>query len=109
MALYRKDLIDQGNSQLVMTILVIGLVMTFINSNINIYAHVFGLIAGTALAPIFLFKLKRYVPQYRHIYDANEVSFNPNRWKKRRLRPDMKRKLLWVAFIIFVIIGVLYR
>lgn len=109
MALYRKDLIDQGNSQLVMTILVIGLVMTFINSNINIYAHIFGLIAGAALAPIFLYKLKRHVPQYQHVYDKPGVSFNPNRWKKRRMNASTKRKLLWVVFAILVIIGVIFR
>ena len=109
MVLYRKDLIDQDNSQVVMTILVIGLIMTFVNPRINIYAHIFGLIAGAALAPIFLYKLKRYVPQYRHVFDQDEVTFNPNRWKKRRLSPAMKQKLLWAAFILFVIIGVIYR
>lgn len=109
MSLYRKDLIDRDNSQLVMTILVIGLIMTFVNPRINIYAHIFGFIAGAALAPIFLTKVRRYVPQYRHVFDDDEITFNPNRWKKRRLSPTMKRRLLWAIFAIFVIIGLMFR
>jgi rhomboid protease GluP len=109
MALYRKDLIDQNNSQVVMTILVIGLVMTFVNVRINIYAHIFGLLAGAALAPIFLYKLKRYVPKYQHVFDKDEITFKPNRWKKRRFNPSTKRKILWVIFAIFVIVGIIYR
>lgn len=109
MALYRKDLIDQDNSQVIMTILVIGLIMTFVNTGINIFAHIFGVIAGAALAPIFLYKLKRYVPQYRHVHDKDEITFNPKRWKKRRLNAGTKQKILWVIFAIFVIIGVIFR
>lgn len=110
MALYRKDLIDQDNSQVVMTILVIGLIMTFVNARINIYAHIFGLIAGIALAPIFLYKLKRYTAsRYRHVYDNDEITFNPNRWKKRRLTANTKRNIFWIIFAVLVLIGILFR
>ncbi|HHY74987.1 MAG TPA: rhomboid family intramembrane serine protease [Bacillus bacterium] len=60
MVLYRKDLIDKMNSQIVISILVIGLVMTFFRSDVNIYAHIFGLLGGIALAPIVLKKASRY-------------------------------------------------
>lgn len=109
MTLYRKDLIDRDNSQLIITILVIGLIMTFVNARINVYAHIFGFIAGFALAPVFLTKIKRYTPQYQHVFDNDDISFNPNRWKKRRLSPNMKKKLLWVLFALFVMIGLFYR
>ena len=52
LVLMRKDLIDQANSQIIITILVIGMVMTFINSNINVVAHLFGLFGGLLLGPI---------------------------------------------------------
>jgi rhomboid protease GluP len=50
----RKDLIDQQNSQLIITILVLSVIMTFVMPNINILGHLFGLIGGAALAPILL-------------------------------------------------------
>lgn len=60
MAIYRKDLIDRMNSQIIISILVIGMVMTFFRADINIYAHIFGLISGAALAPIVLRKASRF-------------------------------------------------
>lgn len=60
MVLVRKDLIDQASSQIVITILVIGIIMTFTNPGINILAHLFGLIAGAAVAPILLKNITRY-------------------------------------------------
>lgn len=56
MVMFRKDLIDRNNSQIILTILVIGLVMTFVNSNTNIAAHLFGLLGGLALGPILITK-----------------------------------------------------
>ena len=58
LVMMRKDLIDQANSQIIITILVIGLIMTFINSNINVVAHLFGLIGGLLVGPI-IFKNHR--------------------------------------------------
>ncbi|OIJ15105.1 rhomboid family intramembrane serine protease [Anaerobacillus alkalilacustris] len=109
MVLYRKDLIDQNNSQVVITILVIGLIMTFVNARINVYAHIFGLISGAALAPIFLFKLRRYAPQYRHVFDEGEISFNPNRWKNRRFGARTKKTVFWILFVLLVILGVIFK
>lgn len=54
MVLNRKDLIDRMNSQIVMVILVIGLIMTFASPGVSILGHIFGLIGGAALAPIVL-------------------------------------------------------
>ena len=110
MVFNRKDLIDRANSQVVLTILVIGLIMTFINSNINVLAHLFGLVGGAALAPIFLIKAR---PFYSHYYNApspGNISFNPNRWSGNRFRnKKIIGKLLWVGLGILVIAGILAR
>ncbi len=108
MVLNRKDLIDQANSQVVMTIMVIGLIMTFVNTNINIFAHMFGLIGGAILAPIILIKAKPYY-YYHYTPDPDEVSFNPNRWRRKRLDPKSTQKLIWIAFAILVVIGLIAR
>ncbi|CAM3954561.1 rhomboid family intramembrane serine protease [Mesobacillus zeae] len=46
MSIFRKDLLTKENSQLIITIAAIGVAMTFIQENINVTAHIFGLLAG---------------------------------------------------------------
>ncbi|MGO4889642.1 rhomboid family intramembrane serine protease [Anaerobacillus sp. MEB173] len=108
MVLYRKDLIDAANSQVAMTILVIGLVMTFLNPGINILAHLFGLISGAALAPLILLRTKRF-SHFQHVHDRDEISFNPNRWKKRRFNGNLLQKVLWIALGILILFGIIAR
>jgi rhomboid protease GluP len=43
---FRKAMLSRENSQTIMTIAIIGVIMTFVQSNINITAHIFGLLAG---------------------------------------------------------------
>ncbi|WP_102029355.1 rhomboid family intramembrane serine protease [Salirhabdus sp. Marseille-P4669] len=52
--LFRKHLIDDQNKQIIVTIMVIALIMTFVRSNINVYAHIFGFIGGFALANLLI-------------------------------------------------------
>lgn len=60
MILYRKDLIDPASRQIVLTLLVIGAIYTFVMPGINVYAHLFGFIAGFALGPVLLKSARRY-------------------------------------------------
>ncbi|WP_053361386.1 rhomboid family intramembrane serine protease [Bacillus sp. FJAT-27251] len=46
MAMYQKHMLSREGSQTILTIAAISVVMTFIQPNINITAHIFGLIAG---------------------------------------------------------------
>lgn len=102
MVINRKDLIDQANSQMVVTIVVIGLIMTFINSNINIFAHIFGLAAGAILAPFFL---KNARPFYANYYEAGPSTFRPKRMANKKIGI----KIFWIIFAILVIVGLLAR
>ncbi|WP_236782647.1 rhomboid family intramembrane serine protease [Allobacillus saliphilus] len=52
LSFFRRDLIDHQSRQVILVIIVISLIMTFTGANINVYAHLFGLIAGVALGPI---------------------------------------------------------
>lgn len=59
MVLYRKELIDQENSKMIITLLVVAVLMTFINSNINVMAHLFGLVGGFVLSFLCVQKKER--------------------------------------------------
>ncbi|MCA0993565.1 MULTISPECIES: rhomboid family intramembrane serine protease [Bacillales] len=115
MAFYRKELIDQANSQLILMILGIGLVMTFISPNINILGHLFGFIGGAALAPILLIGAKpfinRGIVRVRRTADSGEIRFKPNRWQRRKIRtgPSGGGKIIWGIFIGLVILGFIAR
>ncbi|SDH81283.1 Membrane associated serine protease, rhomboid family [Alteribacillus persepolensis] len=110
MVINRKDLIDAANAQIITVILIIGVVMTFINPGINIVAHLFGLIAGAAIAPVFLRNAR---PFYMHtqapVHDG-DITFNPHRWNKRRFvsKQVIVRVLGW-GFLLLVIVGIVSR
>ncbi|KKK36262.1 membrane protein [Mesobacillus campisalis] len=55
MAMYQKHMLSREGSQTILTIAAISVVMTFIQPNINITAHIFGLIAGFLIGRL-LFK-----------------------------------------------------
>lgn len=114
MVYFRKHLIDKANSQIVTIVFVIGLVMTFIQPNINIAAHIFGFVGGFAFASLFLTRVQRFsmTRNYTRYADRDDedIHFDPNRWKKRRYRPNFKGKnIFWIIFIILVMIGFISR
>jgi len=117
MVILRKDLIDPGNAQIVMTIFIIGIVMTFIQPNINIAAHIFGAISGFAIAPLILrtaepfSMVKNYMKvKTRSRKSSDDIQFNPDRWNnKRKNKSKALMKIIWIAFIILVVIGFMSR
>lgn len=108
---FRKHLIDQANSQIVMTILIIGLVMTFLRSNINVTAHIFGFFGGFIIAPFVLNNVRPYSPwrNRRRYRDDDSIQFDPNRWKKRRISSKLKKNVFWIILGILVVLGLLSR
>lgn len=60
MVLFRKDLISKQDSQIIITILALGLVMSFIRPNINISAHLFGFLSGFIIGPLILRRAKNF-------------------------------------------------
>lgn len=110
MAFSRKDLIDPSSRQIVITIGVIGLIMTFLRPGINIYAHLFGFIGGLALGPLVLAKAKTFTYQQirRRKPKDDSVSFDPNRWNKKRFASGKNfGTIIWGIIIVLVIIGII--
>lgn len=50
MVLFRNELIGQEHSKMIITLLAFAILMSFINSNINMMAHLFGLCGGFLLS-----------------------------------------------------------
>lgn len=101
MVFLRPDLLDRANSQVILTILVIGLVMTFLNQNINVVAHLFGFFAGTVLAPFFLGKGPNSSPRsFRTIFPKADRPRGPK---------NQKQTIIWIVLIGLVLVGILAR
>ena len=109
MVFLRKHLIDPGNAQVVTTILIIGLVMTFIRPGINIYAHIFGFIGGFALGPLILMNAQPFsiYRNRRQKVHNGSPQFDPNRWNKRGIPSKIKKNILWIIIGILVAFGIL--
>ncbi|MFD1038370.1 rhomboid family intramembrane serine protease [Virgibacillus byunsanensis] len=110
MAIFRKHLIDQANSQIVFTIFIVGLIMTFIRPGINIYAHIFGFIGGFVIAPLVLINVRPFsIWRNSRVRDDDSIQFNPNRWKKRRIPQKIKMNIFWIILAILVLFGLISR
>ncbi|SDC60398.1 rhomboid family intramembrane serine protease [Shouchella lonarensis] len=112
MFLARKDLLDTQNSQLVLTILAISVVMTFVSPQINILGHLFGLAGGLILAPLFTRNAKPFYA-VRHTsrktyLDEDDISFKPNRWKNRARNQKVIRIVL-IVIAVLIAIGIYTR
>ncbi|MBM6617703.1 rhomboid family intramembrane serine protease [Bacillus suaedaesalsae] len=103
MVVFRKELIDAANAQLIVTILVIGVVMTFIGGNINIVGHIFGFIGGVLIAPLVLPKRRG---TYTYSSNPNRPTFNFRNILPRRLD---RNSIFWIILIVLIIIGIFSR
>lgn len=114
MRFFRKDLIDSQSAQLVTTITIIGVIMTFIQPNINIAGHLFGFVGGLIIAPLILAKAKRFVrpiPTHRpKARNPQDVEFDPDRWQnKRRGASSLQKNIIWIILGVLVMIGLIGR
>jgi rhomboid protease GluP len=53
---FRKEMLSRENSQLIKTIAILSIIMTFLQPNINATAHIFGLVAGLLIGAVLLRK-----------------------------------------------------
>jgi rhomboid protease GluP len=104
MVFLRNDLIDQANSQIIITILVIGLIMTFVGGNINILGHIFGFIGGAVLAPLVLPKRRS-----NHSYASSGPTFSFKKILASMPKKFDRRTIIWIFLAILVLFGILNR
>lgn len=110
MSFFRNHLIDPASKQIVVVISAIGIFMTFIQPGINIAAHLFGIIAGFALGPVILNQVQPFSPwrNQRRVVRKEGLSYNPNRWDKKRFRINRNvSSIIWWIIFILAILGIL--
>jgi membrane associated rhomboid family serine protease len=99
--MFRKHMLSKQNSQIILTLCVVSLIMTFLQPNINIIAHLFGLLGGFLLGAI----------PYFNKQDLSDSIRGTASWassKKNSLSYQSPLKIIiWAAIIIVAILGLL--
>lgn len=101
---FRKDLISYANSQLILTITIISVIMTFLQPNINVVAHLFGLLAGFLIGAGLLPNKKRSAFSFIR---PSSNRFGYQRPSLKEIAPS--KLLLWGILIILALVGFLFR
>jgi rhomboid protease GluP len=96
---FQKTKMSKENSQIIITLCVVSLIMTFIQPNINITAHLFGLLGGFLLGAI---------PHYnkKNLTDSIKGTTVWAGSKRKSLSVQSPLKvLIWAAILIIAILG----
>jgi membrane associated rhomboid family serine protease len=101
--IFRKHMLSQQNTQIILTLCALSLIMTFIQPNINITAHLFGLLGGFLLGAIPHYNKKDLSASIRGTADWAGT-------QRRNLRFQSPMKvILWGVIIVLVILGDFFR
>jgi rhomboid protease GluP len=101
--IFRKNMLSQQNSQIILTLCGLGLVMTFLQPNINITAHLFGLLGGFLLGAI---------PYYNKKDLSSSVRGTTSwaRGQRKNISFQSPWKMIIVAVIlILVLLGLFFK
>jgi rhomboid protease GluP len=103
---YKKHMLSQQNSQIILTITVIGLIMTFLQPNINIAAHLFGLISGFIIGSIMYYDSQASFNMRR----ARGKMFSKPKFTRLNLKSVAPAKLIiWGIIAFLALLGLLGR
>lgn len=101
--LFRKHWITKENAQIILTLTAISIIMSFIQPNINVTAHLFGFFGG------FLFGA---VPHFNK-KDVTDSLWMTARWAARRKssvsNQSPLKMIIWGAIILIALIGFWFR
>lgn len=96
---FRKNMLTRQNSQIIITLSVVSLIMTFLQPNINITAHLFGLLGGFFIGAIPYFNKRDFSDS---IQSASNWAVSTR--KSISFQSPLK-VVIWGAVIIIAIIG----
>jgi rhomboid protease GluP len=97
--IFRKSIVSKQNSQIILILCAVSLIMTFIQPDINVIAHLFGLLGGFLIGAIPSFNKK----------DLSESIQTTTSWASRQRRnvsfQSPVKVLIWAVIIILAILG----
>lgn len=98
--IFRKNLLSKQNAQIIITLSVISLFMTFLQPNVNITAHLFGLLGGFILGAVPYYN-KRDLTAF-----LDQTASWAGSGARKRLSFQSPLKLLfWGVIILIALIG----
>ncbi|WP_141433277.1 rhomboid family intramembrane serine protease [Bacillus sp. 03113] len=100
----KKELISRGNAQIILTVTIIGLIMTFIQPQINITAHIFGFLAGLVIGIIAFSKGQNVIKAFKM-----EVSSFKRAMIQNNRGISFRKLILLGGILILALIGILSR
>lgn len=98
---FRRELLSAQNAQLVITITIIGVIMTFMQPNINVTAHLFGLLAGFLIGAA---TIKNKTSGFSSIKTGG---WKPARQSFKGI--PLATLLVWGGIVLLAILGLLFR
>ncbi|MDQ0202037.1 rhomboid family intramembrane serine protease [Neobacillus ginsengisoli] len=101
--MFRKSWLSKQNSQIIIVLCAVSLIMTFLQPNINITAHLFGLMAGFAIGAIPYFNKRDFSDSMKSV-----VNWAESNRKKLSYQSPLK-VIIWGAIIIIAILGFLIQ
>lgn len=96
---FRKDIMSRNNSQVIATIIAISLIMTFIQPNINISAHIFGFLIGLLIGSFREAKGRNILSSYK-----NELTHLRSRMRSTN-KPPTKTMIIWGVILLLALFG----
>ncbi|MCM2535462.1 rhomboid family intramembrane serine protease [Neobacillus pocheonensis] len=97
--MFRKDRLSRQHSQIIMILCIVSLIMTFLQPNINIVAHLSGIIGGFTLGAIRYFNKKDFFDSMR------SAAFWAESNRKKLAYQSPLKVIIWSAIILIAIIG----
>ena len=101
MIVFRRELMSYQNAQIIITIAAIAFVMTFLQPNINVTAHLFGFLGGFVFGSIVLGRGRELSRSIR--------TFSEKAARSTTSGPMTPQKLIFIILAILAIIGLLSR
>lgn len=93
MILFRREWLSWENRQIIMTIAILSIIMTLFTRNINVTAHIFGLLSGFIIGAIMIGRGQQLKISLKKITP------------RKGTYPSSKNQWFWIILIILALLG----